>query len=74
MLFKPKKSNESFTALGLVGSFGFLLGGTTFIGYLIGSFLDKHLNTSPWLLLTCVLLGITSGFIEIFKTIKKISK
>ncbi len=74
MFFKSNKPGEAYKALGMVGSFGFLMGGTTFVGYLIGNYLDNKLNTSPWLLIFFVLTGIVAGFLEFFKTIKKFIK
>lgn len=38
----------------------------TFIGLAMGYYLDKWLDTSPWLTLSFLLLGIVSGFRNIF--------
>lgn len=38
----------------------------TFIGLAIGYYLDKWLETSPWLTLGFLMLGIVSGFRNIF--------
>lgn len=72
MILKPKGSNETFKALGMVGSFGFMMGGSVFCGYLLGSFLDKKFNTSPWLVITFILMGLVSGFMELFKILKRL--
>ena len=38
----------------------------TFIGLAMGYYLDRWLGTTPWLTLSCLLLGIVSGFRNIF--------
>lgn len=38
----------------------------TFIGLAMGFYLDKWLDTSPWLTLIFLVLGIISGFRNIF--------
>ncbi len=38
----------------------------TFIGLAMGYYLDKWLGTDPWLTLSFLLLGIVSGFRNIF--------
>lgn len=38
----------------------------TFIGLAMGYYLDKWLGTSPWLTLIFLLLGIVSGFRNIY--------
>ena len=38
----------------------------TFIGLAMGHYLDKWLDTAPWLTLVFLLLGIVSGFRNIF--------
>ena len=41
------------------------------IGIACGWFLDRWLNTSPWLLLVCTLFGIIAAFKSIFDFAKK---
>ena len=72
MFFKSNKSGESYKALGMVGGFGFLIAGSTFVGYLLGNYIDGKLGTSPWFLVFFVFVGISAGFIEFYKTIKKL--
>jgi len=38
----------------------------TFIGLAIGYYLDRWLETSPWLTIAFLILGIVSGFRNIF--------
>ena len=72
-LFFNKKDNETYRILGLVGSFSFTMAGAVAGGYFLGSYLDKKLNTAPWLMVSFVILGLTGSFIEFFKLIKKLS-
>ncbi|UCH98587.1 MAG: AtpZ/AtpI family protein [Candidatus Aminicenantes bacterium] len=41
------------------------------IGVAIGYFLDKWLNTSPYLLVIFALYGVAAGFWNLFKVTKK---
>ncbi len=43
----------------------------TLIGLAMGYYLDKWLGTSPWLTLIFLLLGIVSGFRNIFILTKR---
>ncbi len=40
-------------------------------GYFLGSFLDRKLGTSPWLVVTGVFLGTAAGFVELFRTVSR---
>jgi len=68
-----KNKGEVYRILGIVGSFGFTMAGAVAGGYFLGSYLDKKLNTAPWLMLSFIMLGIAGSFIEFFKLIKKLS-
>ena len=69
-----KNKGEVYRILGIVGSFGFTMAGAVAGGYFLGSYLDKKLNTTPWLMLSFIMLGIAGSFIEFFKLIKKLSR
>lgn len=68
-----KNKEEVYRILGIVGSFGFTMAGAVAGGYFLGSYLDKKLNTAPWLMLSLIILGLAGSFIEFFKLIKKLS-
>jgi F0F1-type ATP synthase assembly protein I len=68
-----KNKDEVYRIFGLVGSFGFTTAGAIAVGYFIGSYLDKKFDTSPWCMLSFIMLGIVGSFIEFFKLIKKLS-
>lgn len=44
---------------------------STFIGLAIGYFLDKFFDTSPWLLIIFLMLGIVSGFRDLIRIARK---
>ncbi|HUS07224.1 MAG TPA: AtpZ/AtpI family protein [Bryobacteraceae bacterium] len=48
----------------------FILPTTTFVGYLIGYFLDKRLGTT-YLYLIFLLIGIAAGFLQLYRQLKK---
>ncbi|MBI2441148.1 MAG: AtpZ/AtpI family protein [Lentisphaerae bacterium] len=55
--------------LATVGSLGFTLVASTFLGLLLGYNLDRWLETSPLLTILCLLLGIFAGFFNIFSAV-----
>ncbi|MEP9410389.1 MAG: AtpZ/AtpI family protein [Candidatus Brocadia sp.] len=72
MVFVRKdKDNKAYNIAGLIGSFGFTTAGAIAGGYFLGSYLDKKLGTTPWCMLSLILLGIVGSFIEFFKLVKK---
>ncbi|HHT9136356.1 MAG TPA: AtpZ/AtpI family protein [Candidatus Wunengus sp. YC60] len=68
-----KNKDEVYRIVGMVGSFGFTTAGAMAGGYFLGSYLDRKLNTAPWLTLSFIMLGVIGSFIEFFKLIKKLS-
>jgi ATP synthase protein I len=41
------------------------------VGYLLGSYLDRKLGTSPWLVLVGVVLGTAAGFVGLFRMVSQ---
>jgi ATP synthase protein I len=56
-----------------LSSLGLMLPSSIAVGLFFGYQLDKLLNTHPWMLLIFLLLGIASGFISLFRGIRKFS-
>ncbi|MDJ0836150.1 MAG: AtpZ/AtpI family protein [Acidobacteriota bacterium] len=48
--------------------------GSLLIGGLIGWYLDDWLGTAPWLLIIFIILGLTAGFLEIFRALVSIER
>lgn len=60
--------------VGLASSIGLVMVISIFIGYFVGSWLDKKLGTTPWLMMILTLMGIAAGFIEMIKIVQQLSK
>lgn len=67
MLYKKGR----FKGTAILASVGINLVVATFIGYLIGFYLDKYLGTEPWFTIIFLLVGITAGFKNLFTVTKK---
>ncbi len=70
-LIKDKSVREAIASASVVG---LNLVSATFVGLLIGWWLDRWLDTKPWLLLTFLVLGIVAGFKNVMMEVRKIQK
>jgi ATP synthase protein I len=70
----PPKYKEAFDQISRYGTVGLELGVSVAIGIAIGFYLDKWLDTSPWLTIFMMLCGTVSGFIRIYRALKEIEK
>jgi ATP synthase protein I len=52
----------------------FVLAVPPVIGWLIGSWLDKYLDTKPYIMYTLILFGFIAGFRELYRIVKKFGK
>ena len=69
------KDSPGFRHLLFAGMIGINLVVATFIGFFIGKGLDMLFDTQPYLTITFLILGIISGFIELFRmAIKELGK
>jgi ATP synthase protein I len=66
------KDKEYWQTLSNAWMVGLQIVSGTFVGLLIGIFLDKWLGTKPWLTIVFLLLGIAAGFKHVFREIKRI--
>ncbi len=57
---------ELFKSMGFLSSVGIALVVSILIGLAMGIYLDKWLDTRPWFTLIMLLLGVISGFRNIF--------
>ena len=51
-------------------SLALLLPCSTFVGWVIGYFLDKHFHTT-WLTVLCLILGSVAGFVSLIRQIMR---
>ena len=61
-------SNRSILNLMTVGT---ALVSCVVLGYFLGSYLDRKLGTSPWLVVAGVILGTAAGFVGLFRTVSR---
>lgn len=54
--------NETARALAQFSQIGVVVSASVFIGVMIGRFLDRQFDTSPWMLLIFSLLGVGAAF------------
>ena len=66
-----KENGGALRGLYTLASMGIQMVASTFIGLLIGYYLDKFFGTRPWLTLLFLLFGIAAGFRNIYETVKK---
>jgi len=71
---KPSKYKQAFDQISRYGTIGLELGISVAIGIVIGFYLDKWLDTSPWLTIFMMLCGTISGFMRIYRALKEIEK
>jgi ATP synthase protein I len=72
MFFKSKNKQAVWGDLGKASLLGIHLVTCTFVGFLIGYFLDKWLGTQPWFLISFLIFGIAAGFKNMYQEAKKI--
>ena len=70
---KKKNLTGSLGALYQVGSFGFIMAAAIFMGYYIGSYIDRKFDTEPWFLLLFLILFIIGAFIKFLQSVKEVS-
>lgn len=67
-----KETRKWIRELAFYSSLGFSVSLSIFIGLGIGVYLDRRLDTSPWLTLVFLGFGIAAGYRNIGLAIKKI--
>ncbi len=72
MFFKKNEDREYVNSLLKASLLGLHMVATTFIGLVVGLYLDKWLNTKPWLTMIFLLFGIAAGFKNLFQEVRKI--
>ncbi len=71
MADKDNGERGFFKNLAMLSSVGITMVASTFIGLLIGIYLDKFFSTKPVFTIIFLILGIAAGFKSMFETIKK---
>jgi len=75
IFYMKRKTRRYLKELAYFSSLGFSIALSIFVGLAIGIYLDRKVfNTSPWLTLIFLVLGILAGFRNIALAIKKSRK
>lgn len=81
MLFSKKsRLNNILKVGGTAGTMGLHLVSATFVGLLMGYYLDKWMleyfdvETNPWLTMIFLIFGIVSGFRMVIQDVKRMQK
>jgi ATP synthase protein I len=70
-LTEEPEDNSVFRQLFTVGVIGIQFALSIFAGFAMGYFLDKWLNTFPWLTVIFLILGIVAAFRELFRLARR---
>lgn len=68
---EEEKGRGFFKGLAMLASMGINMVAATFIGLIIGIYLDKFFSTKPWLTIIFLFFGIAAGFRNIYMMSKK---
>ncbi|MFZ3065750.1 MAG: AtpZ/AtpI family protein [Nitrospirota bacterium] len=67
-----KEENKSLLkTIAELSTLGLTMVFATFIGLAIGLYLDSKLNTSPWLTILFLIIGIAAGFYKVIQVVIK---
>ena len=67
-------TRKALKLVGLASTLGLTIVIATFIGLALGLWLDKVFNTSPWLTVIFLILGIIAGFRNFYRFMTKRAK
>ncbi|MBW2624838.1 MAG: AtpZ/AtpI family protein [Deltaproteobacteria bacterium] len=67
-------TREALKLVGLASTLGLTIVIATFIGLALGLWLDRVFDTSPWLTIIFLLLGIVAGFRNFYRFMSKRAK
>ena len=64
---KDRSKLSSIREVSRIGSFGLMMGAAIFLGYFLGSSIDRWLGTYPWFMLLFLILFMIGAFINFFQ-------
>ena len=71
MTRKPDNKYSIYRQIGILTTIPILLAVGPILGYYIGDFLDKRLNTDPYLMILFIVLGFVASGKGVYDLIKK---
>ncbi len=72
MVDKDGKEGPSYAEYTRLAGVGTQLVVSTLIGFAMGCWLDRKLGTRPVLTIIFVLLGVAAGYLNAYRTVKKV--
>ena len=72
--FMKEDTRQALKLVGLASTLGLTIVIATFIGLALGLWLDRVFNTSPWLTVLFLILGIIAGFRNFYRFMSKRAK
>jgi ATP synthase protein I len=72
--FMKEDTRKALKLVGLASTLGLTIVIATFIGLALGLWLDRVFDTSPWLTIIFLLLGIVAGFRNFYRFMSKRAK
>ncbi len=74
MAFMKEDTRKALKLAGLASTLGLTIVIATFIGLALGLWLDRVFDTSPWLTVIFLILGIIAGFRNFYRFMSKRAK
>ena len=69
-----KDVKQDLKTIGLLSVIGGMVLASSFLGYLVGAWLDKGFDTDPWLVVICLTVGVAGGFLQAYRISRKYFK
>ncbi len=66
MTDNKENKRELYKSIGFLSGVGIAMVAATFIGLAMGYYLDRWLGTRPWFTLTFLMIGVVSGFRNVY--------
>jgi F0F1-type ATP synthase assembly protein I len=66
---QPAEHGAGFKSAAPYLTLGIQLALAVLVFFFLGRWLDQELNTSPWLMLTGIMIGVVGGLINFFRTV-----
>ena len=72
--FMKEDTRKALKLVGLASTLGLTIVIATFIGLALGLWLDRVFNTSPWLTVIFLIIGIIAGFRNFYRFMSRRAK
>ena len=72
--FMKEDTRQALKLVGLASTLGLTIVIATFIGLALGLWLDRVFNTSPWLTVIFLIVGIIAGFRNFYRFMSRRAK